>query len=265
MHSALSELCYRLHMPEPVICDILSFAEAADLETLRSSMVLMFRPECWEKGLDLLKQQLGEDPKGIRMLTCQLICALETRNRYQAAGISDSVFLATMDCFPRFVKEHRESFGFYGFDREWWTVRQLSGVLFRIGLLEYELIEGFVSLHIPSGARLEPSAVAASVEAAREFIARYFPDWQEAPFICHSWLLSPTLRELLPVDSYILHFQSLFDITPTGLSDRDFLVWVFRNKDIPLSQLPENTSLQRKLKAHLLEGKSFQDARGILL
>ena len=36
---------------------------------------------------------------------------------YQKAGISEQMFADTMKCFPRFVREHKECFGDYGFDR----------------------------------------------------------------------------------------------------------------------------------------------------
>lgn len=265
MIRSLFSLCEEISMPPAVTEQIISFGKTLNIPQLQPQLELLFNPDTWEEGLSRLQEHLGEDPMGLKMLTCQLICALNTRKRYQEKSIPDDIFLATMDCFPRFVKEHMESFGTFGFDREWWTVRQLSGVLFRIGLLEYELREGFVSLHIPSGATLEPGKVSASLEAGRAFLVRHFPDWADKPFTCHSWLLSPTLRMLLPKESNIVCFQNRFSVTPTGAEDDDYLQWAFKRKDLPTQQLPEDTSLQRKLKAHLLNGGSFADARGTLL
>lgn len=265
MKQALCDLCRQICMPEEVTDQLLSLWQTLRWDELEPAAGDLFRPETWESGLERLYPMLAEDPRGLKMLTLQLLCALKTREQYAARGIPDDIFLATMDCFPRFLGEHLESFGTYGFDREWWTVRQLSCILFRVGLLEYELREGFVSLHIPSGAKLDPAAVAASLEAGREFLARYYPDWAGKPMTCHSWLLSPTLKELLPPEANIRRFQDLFHITPTGQVDDDFLQWAFRRKDLPTEQLPENTSLQRKLKAHLLSGGTFTDARGTVV
>lgn len=260
----LSDLCQQLHMPQQVTEDILSAYQALDWETVLPAAALLRRQEHWDEGLQSVKALLGEDPDGIRMLTCQLLISLQTRKHFREVGLSDRIFLATMDCFPRFVREHMESFGRYGFDREWWTVRQLSGVLFRIGLLEFELSQGKVCLHIPSGANLVPEQIDASLAEGRRVIGVLFPAWKDLPYVCHSWLLSPTLKQLLPESSRILQFQNRFDTCPTGSDDNDFLVWVFKNKDIPLAQLPEHTSLQRKLKAYLLQGGVFQDTRGTL-
>lgn len=264
LHS-LSRLCDSIRMPRSVTEEILSTAPILDLASLQPAMDCLFVQSSWEDGLARLKAQLGDDPRGIKVLTCQLLCALRTEEDFRRRQIPERVFLDTMDCFPRFVKEHLETFGVYGFDREWWTVRQLSGLLFRVELLEFELSEGKVCLHIPTGARLDPTAVDASLEAGRAFLAAHYPAWSGLPMVCHSWLLSPTLKQLLDPRSNIRRFQDRFRITPAGDDNRDYLVWIFKRGDLPPRQLPENTSLQRSLKAHLCAGGTYIDARGVLL
>lgn len=265
MTQQLLTLCLSLNMPHEVTETVTALSRELPFSSLQPAMELLFQEDSWEEGRCLLNQQFGQDPQGHKMLTCMLVCALKTRANYQEMGIPDEIFLATMDCFPRFVKEHRESYGCYGFDRDFWTVRQLSSVLFRIGLLEYELAAGKVNLHIPSGAHLVPEEIDASLEAARLFLARFFPEWKAAPMHCHSWLLSPALPSLLPEDSQILRFQRRFQIVPEPEQTQEFLVWIYQNRDIPYPQLPENTQLQRKLKQYLLQGGSFVEGRGILL
>ena len=263
--NAIFTLCQSLNMPQPVTEEILALLPGLPLSLLQPAMNKLFQESTWEEGLELLKQQLAPDPRGIKMLTCMLICALETQKAYAEKGIPEDIFLATMDCFPRFVKEHMVSFGCYGFDRDFWTVRQLSCVLFRTGLLEYELREGKISLHIPTGAHLLPEAIDASLTAAHSFLARFFPAWADVPMDCHSWLLSPQLPELLDPDSKIIRFQNRFRITAEPEQTEDFLEWVFKNKNIPYAQLPENTSLQKKMKQYLLQGGIFVEGRGILI
>ena len=73
------------------------------------------------------------------------------------------------------------------------------------------------------------------------------------------------MKELLPEDAKILKFQRRFAVTLTGEDNNDFLQWGFKRKDIPYDRLPEETSLQRNLKAKLLRGEPFLDARGILM
>ena len=70
--------------------------------------------------------------------------------------LPEDVWLDTMKCFSRFVGEHRNSYGWEGFDRGFWTVRQVRASLFRLGELEYEMVESgerkHISLHVSIGA-----------------------------------------------------------------------------------------------------------------
>ncbi len=215
-----------------------------------------------------IKDCLGDDPDGIKMLTCMLKSSLKTYDYYKKWGISEEIFIATMKCFSRFINEHKEGYGNYAFDREWWTARQVPGQLFRIGELEYELVnekgKRYVSLHIPSDARLRKDKIDESLHTAKAFILEKFPEYGSVDMICHSWLLSPTLKELLPEGSNILEFQSYFQIENTGVEEREYMTWVFKRPDIPLKELPENTLLQKNLKSYLLAGGKVTDARGIL-
>lgn len=264
MIQKLASLCDSLCMPASVTEQVLSFAGDLDLAGLRPYLEQLFCPETWDQALQDLKEQLSPDPLGPKMLTCHLLCALRTREKYAQMGIGDDIFLATMDCFPRFVGEHMVSYGTYGFDRDFWTPRQLGCIIFRVGRLEYELGDGIIDIHIPSGGTLEAEAIADSLAQGKAFISRYFPAWKDFPMVCHSWLLSPTLTQLLPESSGIRVFQSFFDITPTGEEDNSYLEWCYKRMDLSTEELPENTSLQRDLKRHLLQGGRFEDAKGVL-
>jgi len=173
-----------------------------------------------------------------------------------------------MGAFSRFVREHKESYGCYGFDRGSWTPRQVSCTLFRIGQLEYELTtlngERIVSLHIPTDVDLRPEVLRPSVKAGLEEFYRIFPEYEGNVVYCHSWLLSPLLKDLLPGTSNILRFQELFDIAPDGTPGKDVLLWVFKNPRLPKEDYPENTSLQRKLKQFFLNGGQFLEGIGYL-
>lgn len=262
---ALRGLCRDIDMPEEVTEAVAEFSQSLDWAALASALSQLSTPGSWNEGLTALRDSLGEDPRGLKILTCCLRQALNVWETYEDLGISREIFNATMACFSRFVGEHMVSFGCYGFDRAWWTVRQLSTRLFRIGLLEYELKEeaGAIGLHIPSGARLRQEALRSSYLEARALIARCFPRYAQADISCGSWLLSPTLEKLLPPDSNILRFQRSFRLVPQGTGD-SYLLWVFRRMDLPTEQLPEDTSLQRALKAYLLSGGIWEEARGTL-
>ena len=213
-------------------------------------------------------------PDGADTLIRQLTAAVESRKYGAWRRFPEKIWLDTMKCYPRFIAEHRRSCGTDAFDRGEWTVRQVEARLFRIGELEYELpaenAEPAVSVHIPSDAKLEPDRLNDSVRQARDFLREYFPDRSSLPFSCESWLLSPCLEEWLPDSSRIRHFRNAFDILETDPEDDCALEWVFRiaaeqRKTFVPAALPEETVLQRKMKAAYLSGRKPGSARGILV
>ena len=224
-------------------------------------------------------------PDGADVLVRQLTEAAQSRRWGPWSRIPEEIWLDTMKCYPRFIAEHRRSYGYDGFDRGSWTVRQAGARLFRIGELEYELREDAagpaggteqpavrrcISLHIPSDVNLQPDLLNESVRKARAFLAEYFPEWADLPFRCHSWLLSPRLLEWLPADSKILRFRAAFDVGETDPEDDSALEWVFhiaggQRAAMDPAALPEDTSLQRKMKADLLSGGKPGSAAGTLV
>jgi len=210
---------------------------------------------------------------GAEEMARQLLTALKNRQSGPWQDLPEAVWLATMKCFTRFVNEHVRADGRYAFDRGFWTTRQINARLFRIGELEYELRESpdkrAIALHIPSDIRLEAAPLNESVAQAREFFRTWFPDWAFLPMQCGTWLLSPALRSLLPAHSNILRFQRAFDITRTDPESDGALQWVYnltaeQRDHIVLTELPENTSLQRSMKALLLSGGKVGMASGVL-
>ena len=61
------------------------------------------------------------------------------------------------------MEECKKKNGRMFFDRGWWTYRQLSLDLFRVGALEYQISEqrtsGTIGIHIPSDADLSGESV----------------------------------------------------------------------------------------------------------
>ena len=219
-------------------------------------------------------EEIPGNDDGAGILIRQLMTAAESRKYGAWKEIPEEIWTDTMKCFPRFVSEHRRSYGRDGFDRYGWTTRQIGAKLFRIGELEYEMAEEEgrkeIGLHIPTDVRMEARRLNASLQAAGEFVRRYFPEWTGAPVTCESWLLSPALKELLPEGSRILKFQEAFELQETYPEDDTALEWVFyvaegQREGLDLSRLPEDTSLQRKMKAMLLEGRKPGAGKGVLI
>ena len=83
-------------------------------------------------------------------------------------------------------------------------------------------------------------------------------------FICKSWLLSPNLKELLSEQSNIIQFQQDYQIITVSSESRQFEERVFGAYSDFIENYPEITSLQRKGKEYLLNGRVVGDAVGVL-
>lgn len=91
---------------------------------------------------------------------------------------------------------------------------------------------------------------------ARAFFGRYYPEYKDCMYICDSWLLSPELLKLLNAQSNILAFQDRFGMVRFEPSANDYLEWVFGvpSDTTDLTALKEETSMQRSIKQHVLNG-----------
>lgn len=274
MNSTLS-MCERIGLQEEIIKDIIVFDATFDFDFVKEELEQLLTFETAREARRKLKEKLGEDRYGIKILTCMIHCLEDTYTKYKQLGIEEHVFADTMNCFPRFIDEHKVSYGCYGFDRDWWTTRQIAMKLFRIGELEYELTcvdgEKVVSIHIPSNAKLSIKNCKKSYEVSRKFVSTYYSEYADSRYICDSWLLSPALKELLPATSNIFRFQDAFEILDWNKEEKDFIEWVYKKKfddntiliDV-YNTLDEDTSLQRNMKIHLLNGGFIGAALGEL-
>lgn len=240
-------------------------AENVDLPAPEPYLAGLLEPTGAECAYTELKGRLGDDPDGVKMLLCQLESARRDRERYAASGLSEDTYIATMRCFSRFIHETERRTGCLAFDRGWWTWRQTSMTLFRVGALEYELRElrgeRVISLHIPSDADLTPKAVDSSLNRAKTVLSGPFGGWGRVT--CNSWLLSPALTPLLSEKSNIRAFQRRFDITEWDENAADFIGWLFEVPEgTPPFELPGRTSLQRAVREHLSSGGKIGSARG---
>lgn len=224
--------------------------------------------DSWDEGINELKELLGNDEDGIKILweLLNLICK-ETYPKYVERQISDDIFAATMRFCTRFLYEYKQTYGEYKFVWAWWYPRQISLNEYRIGALEYEFVDGEnreIAVHIPSDADMCKESVMASIKAFFAFRHMYYPQWEQVPLVCDTWMLVPALKELLNADSNILAFQEMFEIDSIDYEATWFMGWIFPGYEKIDEGLPEKTTLQRNMKKYLLEGKTFGIAKGHL-
>lgn len=264
----LQEVCDCIGLPDQMKRKVLAFASGFDEKTTEPFTDALYDPLTWEKAVKNITEVLGEDPDGSKMLAFMLLRAIEAHKEYGRRGIAETVFTDTMKFCTRFVEEHYKVHGTYAFVWGWWFPRQLSLHEFRIGALEYEMIEKedkkLIHIHIPADADMGRESLRKSYEDARIFFAQYYPEYGQSDMVCDSWLLSPVLTKLLQESSNIIRFQKAFDLIRVDETNDSAIRWVYGRTDFPIRELPEQTSLQIKIKATLLEGGSIGAAYGIL-
>ena len=232
----------------------------------------------YEEGLSALKGALGEDGDGMKLFAAQSKEALLALAEYEKRGIGEDVFLATMAFMARFSAEAAARRGRVEWTWGRWFPRQLALKEFRLGSLEYEMTEGAafggapaggevkrIFLHIPADADLADGAVDASLAEARAFFSKYFPEFAAAEYVCESWMLSPALLTIKPRTSRVRRLCERFSIVFWEEDSPAFRDWIFPMAvTAPAEELPEETSLQRAVKKHLLAGGKVGWAEGIL-
>ena len=119
-----------------------------------------------------------------------------------------------------------------------------------------------LSFHIPGGTPLDHGACGESFRAAMAFFPRYFPERPYKAFYCSSWLLDTQLERWLPPASNLVRFLQEFYLIPGGISETSILQAVFGGVPEDLSRAPGETTLQRAILDHLLEGKRIDPGAG---
>ena len=145
--------------------------------------------------------------------------------------------------------------------------------LFRLGALEYEykeiIGEDAIVVHIPPDASLDSDSLDESFREVKEFTQTFYPEYLQRRIIAHTWLTSPALDDLLPEGSRILIFKSKFDIIAHEKGECYISSFVFDNLAFnpdtdDIESLPENTSLQRNIKALYRRGGRVGYGVGVL-
>ena len=234
------------------------------------------KPENFEKAMEILEPYARED-NGLRILHFYLDWAVDVKVRYDALGIPEKVFWDGMKDLAIWAEDYLEKHGVPGFAEWGWVAATMTMWVFRLGRLQFQadLLEedlacgdrtypagtAVLNVHIPAGEPLDVDAVREAMEYAPRFYETHFGK-EFTLFHCHSWLLSPQLKEILPEDSRIMQFQNLFEICWMD-EERQAEERVFGCLAEDPATYPEETSLQRKMKSALLEGKHFGMGCGI--
>ncbi|MBL4993388.1 hypothetical protein CUZ93_0040 [Enterococcus xinjiangensis] len=272
----IKNLAGDLDFPEAVIEQMMMELESISSEVLEQYSRELLDANKAKAAAKKIDEVYGEEP--FVALTIYLYAASQSWLKiYQPLKIPRTVYLATMNAFTRFIHEHFQVTGKYRFDRGFWIWRYTSGLIFRIGELEYERtyfpkghkelkLEGkqCLSLHIPSDADLSRNKIRDSYESAIRFFELYFPDYHYQVMYTDTWLLSPNLTKWLKQDSKIRLFAADYRLLSVDEQDDSGVPWIFGRVDAQVQDYPEKTSLQRQAIQQLLAGAHIGSALGIL-
>lgn len=126
--------------------------------------------------------------------------------------------------------------------------------------------DSILNIHLPAGVNLDKQATRSAIRGAFAHAKKYYPEYQISCLHCGSWLLNPELEEALGPNSNIMNFISLFHLHPQKCAGKGVFNFVFRSSvDPDLATLPEDTRLQRWLKAKYLAGGYHHNFGGFIL
>jgi hypothetical protein len=210
---------------------------------------------------------------GVLPMLALLVTAPDAAAFHARRGVPEDVSIATLADLGQQVHVHRLTYGEFGLHTHQWVNLVWSGFLFRLGRLQFNLglerpegrSEWVLSTHVPADGPLPPPSVDESFATARTFFAKHFPDYPARWFHCRSWLLDPTLSELLP-ESNLAAFQRLWSLYgPPEPGEEDLLFFVFQQRgQVEPTSLPTDSALRRVAVDHLVSGRGWRVFNGKL-
>jgi len=186
----------------------------------------------------------------------------------------------------RKMSVHRKNYGKGGIDAPSWLTHHMRGQLYQLGRLQYERVhlddrlreavhaagipfaadDVALSVHITDfSGPLSPAACDGSFAQVKPFFDRYFPETPARIAVCISWMLDPQLDQYLSRSANIIQFKNRFRLAYlTGPNNRGIQQFVFGMLDAEIDELPQATSLERAVVAHIVAGKHWHGGAGWL-
>lgn len=285
----LEDLCRALRVPSPAIAPLVDGAVQFESDPILRRLLAhgrwMLRDElprvgAWLVPWGRLPASLGPVGDLFHPLVF-LADAARIRRWHHENGITDDVSIDTLSDLGVHLSHYHRMFGHWGLEEPQWLGLHFTGRLYRLGRLQFELgkwgvpvadpaacplerDDPILDVHIAEIGPLDSDACDESVEHARAFFPRTFPDVPFKAFGCWSWLLDPNLRTYLPERSNILRFQNRFHAVPTAQRhDGQALKFVFRlPPETKLEAYPGRTVLERAVVDHVRAGGTWSACLG---
>lgn len=201
------------------------------------------------------------------------------KKRYDEKGIPEEVFWDTLHDLVIWTATWSDIKGGLYLGELGWLACHMDMQLFKLGRLQFKagkcghdipergLKKGdnIIEVHIPEGGSLDPEQCRKSIEYAKEFYAKYFPEFEFEHFTCHSWLMDDVLLELLPKESKIIQFKNMFDVCHPKEDDA-ILRYVFKwnTTRYTVKNAVAESSFAKKVKEYVKADKKFHVSYGVL-
>jgi GNAT domain-containint protein/N-acyltransferase family protein len=253
-------------------------ADAETSDSLRRAYETLVKDLGGFAPLDLPGPSLQTTPLGRYFFVYVYLAALpDVRRFHTRRGIPDDISWATLADLGRNLVRDRLLLGDGGLRTSGWLTLHFRGSIYQLGRLQFNrmqvraahVAEAFregdaaLGIHIPESGPLTAEACDDSFAQAQPFFSRHFPETPTRVGICTSWLLDPQLADYLGPESNVMRFQRRFRLVGEGFDgDADVLRFVFHRIEPSIDDLPQRTTLERAIVAHLRAGKHWRSRTG---
>ena len=201
------------------------------------------------------------------------------KKKYEELGIPEYILIDTVKDIVVWTKTWTCVKGTLHLGELKWLSRHLTGKLFKLGRLQFCLGESehtvpemnlfrgdkVIEMHIQAEGRLDTDECKESLDEAKAFFKKYFPEHTFEYFTCHSWLIDADLKQYLPEGSNILKFGDMFYRAQNDDSNA-LLRYIFRwdTNEVNLRYAVATSSFAERIRAAVLKGKVFHETLGII-
>lgn len=198
---------------------------------------------------------------------------------YVERGIDLKIFHNSMLDLKYKLDECKTVKGVVGSFVAWWFDRFFRLERFALGRLQFEVDslgryyekdglmlnpdDMVVNVHIPRTlTHLTPESCDEAFVMAKDFFG--IRVGQRCPFVCHSWMLYPENKTILPEHTNVYKFMSRFDIIEHSVDPKLEDLWrIFDTDEKDPDRLPVDTTMRRSYVDHLKNGGKIGQGYGV--
>lgn len=189
---------------------------------------------------------------------------------YDKRGIDETVYIDTVLDLKWKLWECKAVKGICGVFVAPWFQGFFNLERFALGRLQFEVVtvsvdyeshgiklekgkSRVINVHIPrTGTPMDKESCDAAYQRAKSFFKSEVGE--DCPFVCHSWLLYPENKKILPHYTNTYRFISEYEIIEWGENDGEDLWRLFDTEERDPEKLPTNGSLRSAYAEHLRSG-----------